>query len=189
MCWQCDNPHGTTDEYMDSLRDTIADHGWVVQFVESEQRPFAYTIGLHERGLPELLITGLQAQTSARLLNSIAHQIVDDGTTLQPAMHIDYQGEFLLEVVEVEHPDVHLKFAVSLCGGTSARINLYGRTTTAVGRGIAGGAMADAGNRYSVSAHHYRMNALAGIQSPLSGSGRSTSLGRRSSCHRTLRRR
>ncbi|MGA9675216.1 MAG: DUF4262 domain-containing protein [Mycobacterium sp.] len=117
MCWQCDNPHGTTDEYLDSLRDTIADHGWVVQFVESEQRPFAYTIGLHERGLPELLITGLQAQTSARLLNSIAHQIVDDGTTLQPAMHIDYQGEFLLEVVEVEHPDVHLKFAVSLCGG------------------------------------------------------------------------
>ncbi|MGO8941805.1 MAG: DUF4262 domain-containing protein [Mycobacterium sp.] len=53
MCWQCDNPHGTTDEYLDSLRDTIADHGWVVQFVESEQRPFAYTIGLHEKGLPE----------------------------------------------------------------------------------------------------------------------------------------
>ena len=34
MCWQCDNPHGTIDEYLDSLRDTIADHGWVVQFVE-----------------------------------------------------------------------------------------------------------------------------------------------------------
>ena len=116
MCWQCDNPHGTLDEYLDSLRDTIADHGWVVQFVEDERRPFAYTIGLHERGLPELLITGMQAQTSARLLNSIAHMIVDDGTTLQPAVHIDYQGEFLLEVVEVEHPDVHLKFAVSICG-------------------------------------------------------------------------
>lgn len=116
MCWQCDNPHGTIDEYLDSLRDTIADHGWVVQFVEDERRPFAYTIGLHERGLPELLITGLQAQKSTRVLNSIAHMIVDDGTTLQPAVHIDYQSEFLLEVVEVEHPDVHLKFAVSLCG-------------------------------------------------------------------------
>ena len=116
MCWQCDNPHGTIDEYLDSLRDTIADHGWVVQFVEDERRPFAYTIGLHECGLPELLITGLQAQKSTRVLNSIAHMIVDDGTTLQPAVHIDYQGEFLLEVVEVEHPDVHLKFAVALCG-------------------------------------------------------------------------
>ena len=116
MCWQCDNPHGTIDEYLDSLRDTIADHGWVVQFVEDERRPFAYTIGLHERGLPELLITGLQAQKSTRVLNSIAHMIVDDGTTLQPAVHIDYQGEFLLEVVEVEHPDVHLKFALPICG-------------------------------------------------------------------------
>jgi len=89
MCWQCDNPHGTIDEYLDSLRDTIADHGWVVQFVESEQRPFAYTIGLHEKGLPELLVTGMQAQTSARLLNSIAHQIVDDGMTLQANVTVE----------------------------------------------------------------------------------------------------
>ena len=188
MCWQCDNPHGTLDEYLDSLRDTIADHGWVVQFVEDERRPFAYTIGLHERGLPELLITGLRAKTSARLLNSIAHMIVDDGTTLQPAVHIDYQGEFLLEVVEVEHPDVHLKFAVSLCGRISARTNLYGRTTAAIGRGIAGGAMAAAGNRCSAFAPRYRMQALAGTRNPLSGSGCSTLPNRRSSCHPTLRR-
>lgn len=118
MCWQCDNPHATLEDYLDELRSTIRDHGWAVQFVESERRPFAYTIGLHDRGLPELLITGVQAQTSARLLNSIAHQIVDDGMVLQPAVHIDYQGEFLIEVVEVEHPDVHLKFAVELYGAT-----------------------------------------------------------------------
>jgi hypothetical protein len=31
-------------------------------------------------------------------------------------MHIDYQDEFLLEVVEVDHPDVHLIFAVGLFG-------------------------------------------------------------------------
>lgn len=36
--------------------------------------------------------------------------IVDDGTTLEPAMHIDFEDRFLIEVVEVEHPDVHLKF-------------------------------------------------------------------------------
>jgi hypothetical protein len=116
MCWQCDNPHGTLDDYLDILRDTVKDHGWAVQYVESERRPFTYTIGLHDLGLPELLITGLPPQTSARLLNSIAHQIVDDGVFLRPAMHIDYQSEFLLEVVEIEHPDVHLKFAVEICG-------------------------------------------------------------------------
>ena len=116
MCWQCDNPHGTIDDYLQILRDIVRDHGWAVQFVESEQRPFAYTIGLHDKGLPELLITGLPPKNSARLLNSIAHQIVDDGVALRPAMHIDDQNEFLLEVVEVDHPDVHLKFAAALCG-------------------------------------------------------------------------
>ena len=50
------------------------------------------------------------------MLNSIAHMIVDDGTLLSPAMHIDYQDRFLIEVVEVENPDVHLKFAVAICG-------------------------------------------------------------------------
>jgi hypothetical protein len=116
MCWKCDHPQATTDDYLETLRQTIKDHRWAVQYVESDRRPFAYTIGLHERGLPELLITGLQPRTAARLLNSIAHQIVDDGARLQPAMHIDYQDEFLLEVVEVDHPDVHLVFAVGLFG-------------------------------------------------------------------------
>lgn len=116
MCWQCDNPQGTIRDYLQNLRKIVRGHGWAVQFVESEKRPFAYTIGLHDKGLPELLITGLPPQTSARLLNSMAHQIVDDGVALLPAMHIDYQDEFLLEVVQVDNPDVHLKFAVALCG-------------------------------------------------------------------------
>lgn len=116
MCWQCDHPDATAEEYRDILRDTIRDHGWAVQYVESDRRPFAYTVGLHGRGLPELLITGLPADTACRVLNSLAHMIVDDGTTLAPAMHIDYQDRFLIEVVEVEHPDVHLRYAVELFG-------------------------------------------------------------------------
>jgi hypothetical protein len=61
-------------------------------------------------------MTGLPPRTSGRLLNSIAHDMVDDGTVLRPAMHIDYQSEFLLEVVEVDHPDVHLALALGICG-------------------------------------------------------------------------
>jgi hypothetical protein len=91
-------------------------HGWQVQFVDHDKRPFAYTVGLHNRGLPELLITGLNAQIANRVLKSLAHMIVDDGTVLAPAMHIDYEDRFLIEVIEVEHPDVHLKFAVEICG-------------------------------------------------------------------------
>jgi len=33
MCWQCDNPGGTTKEYLDELRETIRVHGWAVQGV------------------------------------------------------------------------------------------------------------------------------------------------------------
>lgn len=122
MCWQCDNPDGSDEEYLDVLRAIISEHRWAIQFVEDEQRPFAYTVGLHGMGHPELLITGLPPQTSARLLNSIAHQMVDGDMWLRPAVHIDYQNEFLLEVVEVEHPDVHLKCAVGLFG---ARIRAF----------------------------------------------------------------
>jgi len=116
MCWKCDNPDGTTEEYLEYLRATVLDHGWAVQYVQSEKRPFAYTVGLHGRGLPELLMTGLSADVSCRVLNSIAHMVVDDGTVLAPAMHIDYEDRFLIEVVEVEHPDVHMRYAVDLFG-------------------------------------------------------------------------
>ncbi|MHA7648677.1 DUF4262 domain-containing protein [Mycobacterium sp. ML4] len=114
MCWQCDHPHATIDDYLDVLREIIAHHGWAVQFVEDGSRPFAYTVGSSLRGLPELLITGLQPRKSAHVLNSVAHYIADDGMVVQPAERIDFQGEFLLEVVAVEHPDVHLTFAVRL---------------------------------------------------------------------------
>jgi hypothetical protein len=68
MCWQCDNPNGTTEEYLDELRETIRINGWAVQGVEDDRRPFAYTIGLHDRGLPELLVTGLSPERAARVL-------------------------------------------------------------------------------------------------------------------------
>ena len=116
MCWMCDDPGRTTEDYLDTVRATIAAHRWAVQYVEDKKAPFAYTIGLHTLGTPELLIAGLPPHTSARLLNSIAHGVADDGTMLRPAMHIDYQSEYLLEVVEVEHPDVHLKFAAGIFG-------------------------------------------------------------------------
>lgn len=116
MCWQCDHPDATTDDYLEILRETIRGHGWAVQYVEDDRAPFAYTIGLHDVGLPELLMTGLAPLPTHRLLNSLAHAMVDDGTVYAPGMHIDYQDEFLLEVVEVEHPDAHLNFAIALCG-------------------------------------------------------------------------
>lgn len=124
MCWQCDNPDKTTDDYLDVLREIIKDHRWAVQFVESDNRPFAYTVGLHEKGLPELVVTGMQAHAAAKLLNVIGAQMVDEGMALRPAERIDCGGRHLLEVVEVEHPDVHLKFALRFYGSNVRALQL-----------------------------------------------------------------
>jgi hypothetical protein len=115
MCWQCDNPNGTTEEYLDELRATIRVHGWAVQGVEDDRLPFAYTIGLHDHGLPELLVTGLSPQQAACLLNDVAAAAVG-GRVLKPGAHIAVGDGPLVEIVEVEHPDAHLNFAVALGG-------------------------------------------------------------------------
>ena len=33
MCWNCDHPNATIDEYLDELRAAIRKHVWVVQYV------------------------------------------------------------------------------------------------------------------------------------------------------------
>jgi hypothetical protein len=119
MCWQCDNPNGTTEEYFDELRATIRTHGWAVQSVEDDRRPYAYTIGLHDRGLPELLVTGMPQQRAACLLNSAAGATVD-GRVFTPGAHIAMGDGPLVEIVEVAHPDAHMNFAVAL-GGPDVR--------------------------------------------------------------------
>jgi hypothetical protein len=115
MCWQCDNPNRTTEDYLDELRETIRVHGWAVQGVEDDRLPYAYTIGLQDRGLPELLVTGLSQESAARVLNDVAVAAVG-GRVFEPGTHIAVGDGPLLEIVEVDHPDAHLNFAVALCG-------------------------------------------------------------------------
>lgn len=116
MCWRCDNPDRPIEDYLDELRAIIRDHGWAVQCVEDEKRPFAYTVGLHGLGAPELLISGVSPQGASHVLNSVARGMIGEGTIVAPAMRIDCRDGPLIEVVEVEHPDVHLKFAIRLFG-------------------------------------------------------------------------
>jgi hypothetical protein len=115
MCWQCDNPHGTTEEYLDELRATVRMHGWAVQGVEDDRLPYAYTVGLHGHGLPELLVTGLSHESAACLLNAAADAAVG-GRVFAPGSHVAVGDGPLLEIVEVDQPDAHLNFAVALGG-------------------------------------------------------------------------
>lgn len=119
MCWQCDNPGGAIDEYFDELRAIILDHGWAVQCVEDDRRPYAYTIGLNERGFTELLVTGLAPENAGELLNWAARHIVR-GLAITPGQQFTEPTGKLIEVVEVDHPDAHMDFAVAL-GGPDVR--------------------------------------------------------------------
>lgn len=115
MCWKCDHPEASVQDWLAAIRETVTKHGWAVQFVESDRTPYGYTVGLHERGLPELLVTGLPPQKAARLLNSVAEYLVDGGKPT-PGERILIGGEVLLDVVQVEHPDAHMNVAVAFYG-------------------------------------------------------------------------
>ncbi len=115
MCWKCDHPDATIDDYFDQLRASIRKHGWFVQYIESARTPYAYTIGLHDWDLPELLITAVSPQRANRLLNKVAADTVR-GTVLTPGQRIATPAGPLLEVVKVDQPDAHLDFAVAFGG-------------------------------------------------------------------------
>lgn len=115
MCWMCDHPGSTVGEWLDEIRATKVKHGWAVQYVEDDRTPFAYTIGLMDRGLPELLVTGLSPRRAARLLNAVAQYLVDGGRPT-PGHTISLPDDTLLEVVQVEHPDAHMNVAVAFYG-------------------------------------------------------------------------
>ena len=48
MCWICDHPGATQQDYFEELRSRVQKHGWAVQYVEIDRAPYAYTVGLHD---------------------------------------------------------------------------------------------------------------------------------------------
>src|ERR1700722_10279447 len=123
MCWKCDHPDSTMQEWLEAIYASVERNGWVVQFVESDRTPYASTIGLHPRGLPELLVTGMPPQRATQVLNSVAEYLVGGGKPL-PGERILIGGELLLDVVQVQHPDAHMNFAVAFYGADLQALQL-----------------------------------------------------------------
>jgi hypothetical protein len=115
MCWLCDHPGATRDDYYDVLQGKIRKNGWTVQYVESDRRPFAYTIGLCDWDAPELLLTGVSPQRAVRVLNVVARMLVS-GEVLRPGQQLALPRGPLIEIVEVDHPDAHMGWAVAFGG-------------------------------------------------------------------------
>lgn len=81
-------PRPSPNDIRAALEAKILEYGWVIQAVfadEATDAPsFAYTTGLHDHGLPELLAFGLPTQVSHQLLNDLACDQMLRKATAQP---------------------------------------------------------------------------------------------------------
>lgn len=112
MCWLCDNPEADQQDYFNVLRAKVLTRGWTVQYVEDDRTPFAYTIGLHDFGAPELLVTGVSPPRALRLFNYVVPDILRRDVPA-PGQRIALPAGPLVEIVEVDHPEVHMGWAVA----------------------------------------------------------------------------
>jgi hypothetical protein len=117
MCWACDHPGATQQDQLEYMHGLMMRHGWAVQGIERDgaRPPWAYTLGLTECGLPELVITGLPLGRCATLLNGVAEHCLHADPPV-PGERIALVGGPLVEVVELPHPDAHLHTAVAFFG-------------------------------------------------------------------------
>jgi Domain of unknown function (DUF4262) len=117
MCWSCDHPDATHEDFLAMMRDNINTYGWAVQGVErdGDHPPWAYTAGLTEHGRPELVITGMSLGRGSCLLNDVAAHLLH-APAPRPGEQFQWPDEPLLEVVRVAEPTAHLTLAVELCG-------------------------------------------------------------------------
>jgi hypothetical protein len=115
MCWKCDHPDSTVQEWLELIYEKVKANGWTAMFIQDDRTPFAYTIGLHEHGLPELLVAGMVPERANLVLNTVAGYLLRGGRPV-PGERMLIGGELLLDFVQVQHPMAHLKFAFSIYG-------------------------------------------------------------------------
>ncbi|OBF16734.1 hypothetical protein A5727_12555 [Mycobacterium sp. ACS4331] len=117
MCWMCDHPDASDEDVLDEVRMRIGAHGWAIQYIESDRAPYAYTVGLHAFGLPELLVTGLDPQRAGWLLNRLARQARVQGMH-EAGAQLRLPSGTKVEFVDIPHPHAHLNVAIAIGGPT-----------------------------------------------------------------------
>jgi hypothetical protein len=123
MCWLCDHPTATRqDHHLEVLRQKARARGWAVQYVEGAM-PSAYTVGLSDRGLPELLVTSVSPPRAVRVLGSVARMMLR-GARWEPGEQTTLAEGPSVEFVEVDHPDVHCGWAVVHADGPVRTLQL-----------------------------------------------------------------
>ena len=117
MCWECDHPGSTRDDYLDYVNGLIAEHGWAVQGVQRDRLrpPWAYSVGLTIYGEPELIVTGLPLRRACGLIDDVAAHVLH-ASAPRPGEQISLRDGPLIEIVKVSVPSAHLVTAVEIYG-------------------------------------------------------------------------
>lgn len=125
MCWQCDNPTASKADYYRSMREKIDCYGWAVQWIErSKLYPsWAYTVGLTEHDLPELVVTGLQPDRAMEVLNGFAAHLMH-APEPEPGTRQQIRDDLSVEFVALTEPSAHLHTAIALCGSSVRAVQL-----------------------------------------------------------------
>lgn len=125
MCWQCDHPGATWQDYLGHLRGLLERHCWVVQGVQRDRHrpPYAYTVGLAGHDRPELVVTGMPYDRAAELLNSVAEHVVHADAP-RPGEVVPLRGGPVIEIVRVAEPAVHLAVATAINGPRFSALQL-----------------------------------------------------------------
>lgn len=116
MCEICDQPDVTMDAYLEQLRDLLTRQRFFVHSVpgSASEAELSYSVGLTAHGLPELLVLGVRRTEAVRLLELWGDYLLDTSLLL-PGETLE-SGPFVMEAVEVERPQDHLRVAVALHG-------------------------------------------------------------------------
>jgi hypothetical protein len=125
VCWQCDHPGATWQDYLEHLRGLLERHCWIVQGVQRERRrpPYAYTVGLAAHDQPELVVTGMPYDRAVGLLNTVAGLVMHAGAP-RPGEVLPLRSGVVIEIVRVAEPDVHLAVAAALNGPEFSALQL-----------------------------------------------------------------
>jgi hypothetical protein len=123
MCWMCDDPTMTKGDALGRMAEMVEKYGWAIEAVGGDRvrPPWAYTVGLTLRGLPELVITGVRAPEAGDALNEWADEVVHHGERLSAGQRLRCPHGTETEIVELAHPEAHLLTAVSLFPGAPLR--------------------------------------------------------------------
>jgi len=125
MCWVCDHPGSTGQDYLEYLRGLLEQHCWIAIGVRGDRfrPPYSYTVGLTNHGKPELVVTGLPQRRATDLLNDVAAHVMHADPPA-PGERIPLTGGPLIEIVRVAEPSVHLGVAAEFAGPDLAAIQL-----------------------------------------------------------------